>query len=70
MSDSYRVVKTNRFGRDQERVLSLDFNSGSIVNKNTKGKVRLRSRAPPRKSESCVHAAEGRRVGQAIDNWR
>ena len=28
---SFKVVKTNRFGRQQERVLSLDFASGSIV---------------------------------------
>ena len=35
----YRVVKTNRFGKDQERMLSLDFSTGSIVNKNRKGKT-------------------------------
>lgn len=35
----YRVIKTNRFGKDQERILSLDFSTGSIVNKNKKGKT-------------------------------
>ena len=39
MSGQYKVVKTNKFGKDQDRVLSLDFASGAIVNKNAKGKV-------------------------------
>ena len=30
---SFKVVKTNRFGRQQERVLSLDFASGAIISK-------------------------------------
>ena len=38
-SSSVQVVKTNRFGRKQERMLELDFSSGRIVNRDKNGKV-------------------------------
>ena len=39
VTDTFKIVKTNKFGKDQSRLLTLDFASGSIVNKNDKGKT-------------------------------